>query len=400
MPAHPTFAPLSIALSVAVAVVAAVVIAEVLAALARGVGRRTAAFATLARRGRTPLRVTLVLAAALGTLEGVSRGEGWRPAALHALALALIAATGWLAAVLTSVVEEAALSRFRLDVADNLRARRARTQILIVQRVTVALIASLCIGAMLMTFPAARAAGTSLVASAGIVGVIAGLAAQTSLGNVFAGIQIALTSSLRVDDVVVVQGEWGRIEDITLTYVVVHIWDDRRMILPSSYFTSQPFENWTRTSSQLLGTVELDVDWQIPVPAARAHLKDILAGTDLWDGRVAVLQVTEAIGPFVRLRILVSAKDSPTSWDLRCLVREAFVGWLQTEHPEALPSLHTVASTSGPSRTTTRIEDSAGDGLVFGGSRDGARRAEAFAGPGVQQHVHAHAHEPPGPARE
>jgi small-conductance mechanosensitive channel len=207
-------------------------------------------------------------------------------------------------------VDVAAITRYRVDVRDNRHARRVRTQVVVVRRVTVALISALAVAAMLMTFPSARAAGTSLLASAGILGVIAGLAAQSTLSNMFARLQIALTDWLRPDDVVVVEGEWGRIEDITLSYVVVHIWDDRRLIFPTSYFTQKPFQNWTRTESAILGTVEFDVDWAVPVDAMRDELRRIVEQTDLWDRRVSVLQVTDAVNGFVRVRALVSAADA------------------------------------------------------------------------------------------
>jgi len=194
---------------------------------------------------------------------------------------------------------------------------------------------------MLMTFPAARAAGTSLLASAGVIGAIAALAAQSLLGNVFAGLQIAFSDAIRLDDVVIVEEEWGRIEEITLTYLVVHLWDDRRLVLPTSYFMSQPFENWTRREAALLGTVELDVDWSVPVEELRGELRRILDGTNLWDGRECVVQVTDATGTLVRVRALVSAADAPTLWDLRCLVRERLVRWVRDVEPDALPKLRT-----------------------------------------------------------
>ncbi|MFP5365357.1 MAG: mechanosensitive ion channel family protein, partial [Actinomycetes bacterium] len=170
-----------------------------------------------------------------------------------------------------------------------------------------------------------------------MISIVAGLAAQTSLVNVFAGMQLAFTDAIRVDDVVVVQKEWGRIEEITLTYVVVHIWDDRRLILPSTYFTTTPFENWTRRQSEVMGTVEFDLDWRAPVEDMRAELRTVLAGTELWDQRVGILQITDATGGFVRVRILVSAADSAALFDLRCLIREAMVTFLQQGHPQALP---------------------------------------------------------------
>jgi hypothetical protein len=211
------------------------------------------------------------------------------------------------------------------------------TQVSVVRRVTVAVIAVIGVGAVLLTFPQARAAGASVLASAGIIGLVAALAAQTTLGNAIAGLQLAFGNALRLDDVVVVESEWGRIEEITLSYVVVRIWDDRRLILPSSYFTGTPFQNWTRNSSAVIGTVEFDVDWTVPVDEMRDAGRRFVEGSDRWDRRAYGLQITEATGGLVRARIMISAADSSALWDLRCLVREQMITWLQREHPSALP---------------------------------------------------------------
>jgi len=239
--------------------------------------------------------------------------------------------------VLAFVFEDLALARYRMDVVDNRHARRVRTQVTLLRRITVAVISIIAAASMLMTVPSVRVAGASIFASAGVVGIVAGLAAQTSLANVFAGLQLAFTDAIRVDDVVVVEEEWGKIEEITLTYVVVHIWDDRRMILPSTYFTTTPFQNWTRTESAVLGAVELDLDWAVPLEEMRAEMHRVLDSTDLWDQRVCVLQVTDAVGDHIRIRVLVSGKDGPTTFDLRCHMREALVLWVQRNHPGALP---------------------------------------------------------------
>jgi len=171
--------------------------------------------------------------------------------------------------------------------------------------------------------------------------------AQSSLSNLFAGLQLAFTDAIRVDDVVVVEGEWGRIEEITLTYVVVHIWDDRRLIMPSTYFTTTPFQNWTRKESAVLGAVELDVDWRVPLDDLRIELDRALQASEIWDERVGILQVTDAVGSVVRVRVLVSGVDGPTVFDLRCEVREALVGYLQREHPDALPRIRVESLVAG-----------------------------------------------------
>ena len=265
----------------------------------------------------------------------------WQQPVAAILNVAVVATVAWLVAAVVLRIEEFTLQRFRVDVADNLAARRVHTQISILRRVTIVAISVVAVAAALITFPQARAAGASLLASAGLAGVIAGLAAQSTLGNLFAGLTLAFGNALRLDDVVVVEGEWGRIEEITLTYVVVRIWDQRRLILPSSYFTTTPFQNWTRTSADILGTVELDVDWSVPVEAMREAARRVVEGSDLWDGRVFGLQITDATGGLVRARVLVSAADSSRLWDLRCLIRERLVAWLQQEHPTALPRTRT-----------------------------------------------------------
>ena len=255
----------------------------------------------------------------------------------YILVIGLIAAIGWLAVVALLIVEAVILTKYSTDTKDNRRLRRLKTQVILGRRVAVALVITVAVACVLLTIDEVRALGAGLLASAGLLSIVAGLAVQSTLGNVFAGLQLAFTDAIRVDDVVVVEGQWGTIEEITMTYVVVHIWDDRRLILPSTYFTSTPFENWTRKQSAILGTVELDLDWETPVGELRTELKRILADTDLWDGRTGVLQVTDAIQGLIRVRILVSAPDSGTLFDLRCLVRQSMVSFLQENHPKALP---------------------------------------------------------------
>lgn len=323
--------------AVAAGVVVAYVVATLVGVLVRRLARRSAVAADLARRSRRPTRAVLLVVGVWVALRLSTDPSPWRVAVEHVLLILLIVAVAWLIGSLAFVLEDAALARYRIDVEDNRRARRVRTQVQLLRRITVAVLVLCAVAAILLTFPSARAFGASLLASAGLLSIVAGLAAQSSLANVFAGLQLAFTDAIRVDDVVVVDGEWGRIEEITLTYVVVHVWDDRRLILPSTHFTTTPFENWTRRQAELLGTVELDLDWEVPVDAMRAELSRLLEATDLWDGRVGILQVTDAVGGAVRVRVLASAKDAPTLFDLRCYVREGLVGWLQREAPEGLP---------------------------------------------------------------
>ena len=329
----------------AAAVVVAYVLGTIVSIVVRRAGRRNEFVRDVSHRMRRPLRAVLIVVALLVALRvTTSDADGWTAGAEHLLLIVGIAVGAWFVGALAFVVEDSVLKQFRTDVVDNRHARRVRTQIVVVRRVTVALVVICAIAAMLFTFPAARTAGTSLLASAGLISIVAGLAAQTALGNVFAGMQIAFTDAIRVDDVVVLEGEWGRIEEITMTYVVVHLWDDRRLIMPCTYFTTTPFQNWTRRAAELLGTVEIDLDWDVPVPAMRAELKRLLEASPLWDKRVGILQVTDATNGYVRMRALASAADAGTLFDLRCYVREGLVDWLQRVAPQGMP--HTRLSTS------------------------------------------------------
>lgn len=312
--------------------------AEVIYRVLLRAGRRIPLLDSLARRAHRPAQLELALLAAIVAVNlTIAEDAGWRGPVLHSLLVAAIGAGGWLVTALLLVLMEAALTQFRTSVADNLEARRARTQVLILRRLAVAVIAVVTIGIALTTFPSVRAVGTSVLASAGLIGVVAGLAAQSTLGNLFAGLQVVFSDALRIDDVVVVEDEWGRIEELTLGYVVVKIWDQRRLILPTSYFTTKPYRHWTRTESAILGTVHLDVDWTVPIPALRAELERFCAEHPLWDGRTVGLQLTDATGATIRVRALMSAEDGSKIWDLRCAVREHLVEWVRVNHPEALP---------------------------------------------------------------
>ncbi|GAA4685867.1 mechanosensitive ion channel family protein [Phytohabitans rumicis] len=363
---------------------------EVVHRVIRRLGRHSILLRELSDHAHRPFQVAASLLAAEVAVRSAVGDFAGRTAVVHLLVLAVIGAFAWLVGALMLVVEDVALDRFRTDVPDNRRARKLHTQVVMLRRVTVAAIVVITFGVMLMTFPHVRAVGASLLASAGIIGVLAGLAAQSTLSNVFAGLQLTFSDALRLDDVVVVENEWGRIEELTLTYVVVQIWDDRRLIMPTTYFTSKPFQNWTRTRAAVLGTAELDVDWAVPVQAMREELRRLMEGTQLWDGRVCVLQVTDAVGGMVRIRALVSAVDAPTLWDLRCLVREHLVGWIREQHPTALPRLRAevgdganqlVWQWSKPLREAPVEGEPDHDARVFGGSQEGEARAADFEGP-------------------
>lgn len=385
---------LAVALAVAAGLIASWVVRRVVLRLYR----KQAALRETSRVARLPLRFALCLIGVRIALALTTDDAEWRRNVDHALVIALIGSVAWLAIAVLLIIETMVLTRYRTDVADNRRARRLRTQVILARRIGVALVAVVALGSIMLTFPAIQALGAGLLASAGVISIVAGLAAQTSLVNVFAGIQLAFTDAIRVDDVVVVQKEWGRIEEITLTYVVVHIWDDRRLILPSTYFTTTPFENWTRRQSEVMGTVEFDLDWRAPVAAMRAELKTVLASTELWDKRVGILQITDATAGFVRVRILVSAADSAALFDLRCLIREELVLFLQEKYPTALPHVRlesmpsAAASTqqaprragkvSAADETAARLPTDPHDSQLFTGSIEAVQRSRAFSGPG------------------
>jgi small-conductance mechanosensitive channel len=247
---------------------------------------------------------------------------------------------GTVAAILLQLVDTLAtlvLARYRIDVSDNLQARAVYTQVTVLKKVTVAVIIVFTAASMLMVFDSVRQFGTSILASAGIAGVIVGFAAQRSIATLVAGFQIAMTQPIRIDDVVTVEGEFGRIEDITLTYVVVRLWDLRRLVVPITYFIEQPFQNWTRTSSNLLATVYLYTDYDVPIEPLRAELTRLLEASTTWDRKVNVLQVTDAKERTVEIRALASAADAGRAWDLRCEVREKLIAFLQTHYPSSLP---------------------------------------------------------------
>lgn len=268
-------------------------------------------------------------------LLGEDNVPGWYPIVQHVFVIVLILLGANLLISALRGGESVALDRYREDAA-SIHARRVRTQMQVIRRVGIAVVTLMAIAGILLTFPEFRAIGAALFTSAGVLSIVLGLAAQSSLGNLFAGVQIAFTDAVRVDDVVNVNGEFGTIEEITLTYVVVRTWDDRRLIVPSTYFTTTTFENWTRREPKLLGTVYFDLDVMTPVKAMRVELQRIVEVSDAWDGRTAGLQITDATGGRIEVRAVVSAATSGLLWDLRCEVREKMVEWIQNEVPYAM----------------------------------------------------------------
>lgn len=270
---------------------------------------------------------------------------------VHLLLIAFVVAVGWSAIIATGLGTDIHLRRFRTDQTDNLLARKHLTQVTILRRAADTLIGLLTAASALMTIPAVREYGVSLFASAGAAGVVVGLAARPLLGNLIAGIQIAVTQPIRVDDAVLVEGEFGQIEAINSTYVIVKVWDERRLVVPLSFFLEKPFQNWTYSSAALLGTVFLYVDWTVPVAAVRARLEEVVRADPRWDGRVCVLHASDVTRDgLVELRALVSARSSGDAWDLRCAVREALLGWLAAAYPGALPRRRVTLDDPAPSR--------------------------------------------------
>ena len=255
----------------------------------------------------------------------------------HVLLVALIGVATWLGVRCVGAVEASFARRFPVDAADNLQARRVLTQVRVLGRTATVLLVVLGLAAALMTVPGVRQIGASLLASAGVAGLAVGLAAKPVLSNLIAGLQIALTQPIRLDDVVIIEGEWGRIEEITGSYVVVRIWDQRRLVVPLNWFIEHPFQNWTRSNAELIGSVFLWLDYRVPMEPLRAELRRLCAATPKWDGRVCVLQVTDANEQAMQLRALVSSSDSGSNWDARCFVREGLIAFVQQHYPEALP---------------------------------------------------------------
>jgi small-conductance mechanosensitive channel len=289
-------------------------------------------------RSRRMSRIAFALLGAAAAMPAVDWPEGWAPALSHLFAVGFVAIAGWAVVLLLRLTTDRHLRRFSLDEEDNLQARKYVTQVRVLRRAAEVVIALLTLGAALLTFESVQEYGAGLFASAGVAGIVAAVAARPVLANLFAGVQIALSQPIRIDDAVFVEGEWGWIEEIRATYVVVKIWDWRRLVLPISYFIEKPFQNWTKESASIIGQVSLWVDYAAPFDAMRAEFERLIRASPDWDGQVAVMQVIEATKRTVQVRALMSARSSPRAWDLRCEVREKIVSWLQRAHPEALPT--------------------------------------------------------------
>jgi small-conductance mechanosensitive channel len=332
---------IGVAIMAAAAILVLLVFRWLIGRMIRLAARYSPFLETLLGRAQEPAAAILVIFALGITLPAAQLPYEWAVTVGHLLLVALVLALGWTAGKALDIAAELFLSRFPIDGEDNLLARKHLTQVNILRRTAKTLLVIITVSAALMTVQEVRQYGVSLFASAGAAGLVVGLAARSVLGNLLAGIQIAVTQPIRVEDSVIVEGEWGWIETITSTYVVIRIWDLRRLIVPLSYFIEKPFQNWTYQSADLLGTVYLYVDYTAPLDRVRQKLEEIVRGSDLWDGKVVVLQVTDTSENTMQLRALVSARNAGDAFSLRCIVREQLIAFLQSEHLHALPRQRT-----------------------------------------------------------
>lgn len=298
----------------------------------------------LLRRGRVPLQVVLCTALLRGSYGQAKLAKDHSALIGRTLTLVLIGSTAWLVVRIAAAIVESSYARYAAMHRDPARVRRVRTQVTLIQRVVTAIVGVVAVAAMLLTFPAMQAAGASLLASAGILGIVAGVAAQSTLGNLFAGLQIAFGDMVRLGDTVVVDGEWGTVDEITLTFLTVRTWDERRITMPVSYFTAKPFENWSRGGAEMTGTVFFQLDHSAPIALMREQLHDILRDCAAWDGRDWGLAVTDTTTSTIQVRALVTAKDADDIWTVRVTVREQMIRWLTEHHSYALPRVTTVSA--------------------------------------------------------
>jgi small-conductance mechanosensitive channel len=323
---------------VGLALVVALILHSILVAIIRRmVGPRRMFLGLLLSRTKGPTRLALLILATAAALRFAPLSSELAAALSQGLTIAFTILVGWTALIAIDLATTQYLLRFRLDTEDNLLARKHVTQVRILKRSADTLAVIVTIAFSMMTFEQVRQYGVSLFASAGVAGIVAGLAARPVLSNLLAGIQIAMTQPIRIEDAVIVEGEFGWVEEISSAYVVLRLWDLRRMVVPLSYFIEKPFQNWTRQSSAMLGSIILEVDYTAPVDRIRDKLNEIVHGNPLWDGKVVSLQVTDCKTSTMELRALVSARSSGTVFDLRCQVREKLIAFLQQEHPGALP---------------------------------------------------------------
>lgn len=293
----------------------------------------------IALRCAAPLRVLIPLLAMSAVLSGLNDSSGLGAKLPYLLTVLAIVSAGWLAIRAVRGFVDYFVTVYNIDHSDNLAARQMQTQIRVLGRIMIFVVYVATVAGVLMSIPSIRHIGVSIFASAGIAGLALGLAARPALSNLIAGIQIALTQPIRLEDAVVVEGEWGWIEEIHMTFVVIRIWDLRRLVLPISYFIEKPFQNWTRTTADILGSVMLYMDYSVPVDVIRTEFARALRESAYWDGKVEAVHVTDCTEKTMQIRLLMSAGNSPDAWELRCEVRERLIGYLQRHHPQSLPRI-------------------------------------------------------------
>lgn len=332
---HPLMSAAVLAAAILLSLLARAVVFWIL----RRISRRKGALlgASLLKHSERPSLWILPLLGVLAVLPGLPFPPQLMSALEHIAGLGLIASIAWLAILLIQITSDLLSGRYRIDVEDNLLARRIQTQFLVVHRIAVILVVVVAIAVMLMTFPAIKHIGMSILASAGLASLVVGVSMKDTLANLVAGVQIAFAQPFRLGDAVVVEGEWGAIEEIGTMYVIVRIWDLRRLVVPLSYFLDHPFQNWTYKSAELLGYTYLYTDYTVPVEAVRTELRRICESTPLWAGKVCGVQVSDSDRSTMQLRALMDARNSSDAWDLRCLVREKLIDFLQKKYPGCLP---------------------------------------------------------------
>jgi small-conductance mechanosensitive channel len=309
----------------------------------------------LLRRCRLPLQLTVAATSLFAARPLAELAPRHQELIQHALLLTAIASSAWLASRVLAAVIEPSVTRYAAVSRDVARVRRVRTQVTLIRRVLTATFTVIALAIMLMTFPQARAAGTSVLASAGVLGIVVGIAAQSTLGNLFAGLQIAFGDVVRIGDVVVFNGEWGTVEEITLTYVVLLTWDERRIVMPVSHFAGEPFENWSRRDTRMTGTVFFHLDHTTPVDALRAELGRVVRQSPDWDGRSWNLVVTDTTPSTIQVRALATAKDPDALWRLRCEIREKLIAYVREHHPYALPRIATSPVPARPDNAVAEL---------------------------------------------
>ena len=352
--------------SAVVGLVFQIIVFRIASRLARR--RSDGVFAAVLHRSQAPSRFIFPLVALALTLPEVTLPIWLKNPVESAFQLCIIAAMAWTVVALIELAADLAKRQYRIDDPDNLRARQVETRLDILKRTAGIVVLLVAVAAMLMTFPPIRAVGATLLASAGLAAIAAGVAARPFLENLVAGVQIALTQPIRIDDVVIVETEYGKIEKITATYVVVCLWDLRRMVLPLTYFINTPFQNWTYSSASLIGSVFLYLNYSVPLDAIRTEMPNILAATPLWDGRVVNVAMTDTKDSVVEVRVLVSASSAPALFDLRCLVRERLVAFVRDAYPKALPSTTIVLDQTSARNSGGALPWNTGGGPMVGPS--------------------------------